>query len=257
MSVLLAVLAGVLIYAWRDVRERRARNDWDRTLEVAIVLVRVDSARAPVSPAALRHFAARVPALEARLQAEEERYRAGAPAPFHFRVFGPVPAETAPPEPASEGAVDLARQAYEATRYVRALDASAGLDPDAFDTRIYVDARRAARADRTFVDGRSEEGGRIGFVTVELDESMADLALFVVAHEVMHTLGAIDKYDASGRTQVPSGLAEPERVPRFPQVRADVMARNVVVAPGDERVPTSLSELGVGPVTAREIGWSE
>jgi len=92
-------------------------------------------------------------------------------------------------------------------------------------------------------------------VEVELDDSMADFALFVATHELFHTLGATDKYDASGQTLIPDGLAEPDRVPRLPQAFAEVMARNRPVEPGVEVPPESLDELSVGPATAREVGW--
>lgn len=105
------------------------------------------------------------------------------------------------------------------------------------------------------MEGESEEGGRIGFVEVELADDMADFALFVAAHELLHTLGATDKYDAAGRARVPEGLADPERAPRFPQLAAEVMARNVPLSATQERPPESLDELAVGPTTAQEIGW--
>ena len=62
---------------------------------------------------------------------------------------------------------------------------------------------------------------------------MVDFALFVFAHELMHTLGATDKYDGAGAALIPSGLAEPDAVPRFPQRFVEVMARNRPVAAGD------------------------
>ena len=91
---------------------------------------------------------------------------------------------------------------------------------------------------------------------VELDPGMVDFALFVVSHELMHTLGANDKYLSSGRTMIPRGLAEPFRQPLYPQRYADVMARNRPVSQWDEVPPDSLDELGVGPATAAEIGWT-
>jgi hypothetical protein len=84
---------------------------------------------------------------------------------------------------------------------------------------------------------------------------MADFALFVAAHELMHTLGASDKYGAVGRARVPEGLADPSRVPLYPQSAAEVMTRNVALSPSRERPPESLDELAVGRATAREIGW--
>ena len=47
----------------------------------------------------------------------------------------------------------------------------------------------------------------------------------VIAHETMHTVGATDKYDLStGEPVYPDGYAEPDRSPRFPQPKAEIMA---------------------------------
>jgi hypothetical protein len=251
VSVLLAVLLGVLVYAWVDVRSRRARNDWDHTLYVAVALVRLER----VDEAAIDALRARLPALEDRLAAELERYRPGAPRPVRFRLVPPVDAAAPPPLPKGDGPLDAASHSLALWSYLRDLDARAGLDASLFDARIYVAVRRARKVDRTLVEGRSEQGGRVGLVEVELDAEVADLPLVVVAHELLHTLGATDKYDAGGRTLVPLGLAEPERAPRYPQRYAEIMARNRPVSPTTELVPDSLDEVAIGPSTAREIGW--
>jgi hypothetical protein len=99
-------------------------------------------------------------------------------------------------------------------------------------------------------------GARIGVARIELDLGTVDLALFVATHELFHTLGASDRYDETGRTLIPDGLVEPSRVPLYPQRYSEVMTRTLVVAPGNERPPESLAELGVGAITARELGWS-
>jgi hypothetical protein len=79
--------------------------------------------------------------------------------------------------------------------------------------------------------------------------------VFVTAHELFHTLGAEDHYDSDGRVRLPDGLAEPGLVPLFPQRRAEIMARNRPVSSTEEVRPGTLDELGVGPSTAREVGW--
>ena len=84
---------------------------------------------------------------------------------------------------------------------------------------------------------------------------MADFTLFVAAHELLHTLGATDKYDANGLALDPTGLAEPSLVPKYPQRFAEVMARNRPLAADREAVPAALSELAIGALTAQEIGW--
>jgi hypothetical protein len=251
VSILLVVLVSVLVYAWKDVSRRHARNDWKRTLSVGLVVARLG----PVDDAAVRALRARARELEEILAAERERHHGpGGPRPFEIIVLGPVDVTEKPPAPTGNDVAGLARYAYEKSRYAARIDAEGKLDTHGLDARIYVVARPGR--DRSFVEGVSEQGGRVGFVEVDLDDSMVDFTLFVFAHELMHTLGASDKYDASGATMIPVGLAEPDAVPRFPQRFAEIMARTRPVAEGNERAPASLDELRVGPTTAREISWT-
>ncbi len=255
VAVLLLVLGGVILYAIRDVQSRRERKTWDHTLSVALVLLR-DPSLGPLAPDALPTLRDRLPALGERLTEELHRYRPGAPHPFAFRLFGPVDVATMPPSVQGTGWTDLAQHTFDLWRYLRPVDEAAGVDPSLFDSRIYVVVRPPTRRDRTMVEGESEEDGRIGTVRVELDASMADFTLFVATHELFHTLGASDKYDAHGLCQVPDGLAEPNLVPLYPQRFAEVMARNRPLSPTEEVVPASLDDLAVGPATAGEIGWA-
>lgn len=255
VSFLLFVLFVVVLWAIRDTWTRRERLAWDHTLDIAIVLVHVAGTE-PIDPASVAAMSARAGALATTLAAEQHRYRAGAPPPFRFSVKGPVEVGGPPPSPASDSFGDLARQAWDASKWTDEVDANAGVIAAHHDSRIYVLVKKPANELRTAVEGHSEQGGRRGFVEVEIDPSMVDLALIVVAHETFHTLGATDKYDAQGRSRVPDGLVEPEASPQYPQKRAEIMARNRPVAPNDERVPETLDELGVGPLTAKEIRWS-
>ena len=89
----------------------------------------------------------------------------------------------------------------------------------------------------------------------ELDAEAVDTALIVAAHELLHTVGAQDHYGPDGNALIPSGLAEPDRIPLYPQRSVEVMARNRPVSATEEARPLSLDELAVGETTAREIGW--
>jgi hypothetical protein len=125
-----------------------------------------------------------------------------------------------------------------------------------FDARPYLVVRPPANAQQSLVEGDGEQGGRVGVAKVELADDMIDFVLFVATHELFHNLGATDKYGDSGHTLVPAGLAEPERSPTFPQRMAEVMARNRPLGDDNEVPPTSLAQLGVGPITAAEVGWA-
>jgi hypothetical protein len=252
VTLLFLVFVGVAVYAWQDMKSRHERNAWERTLSIAVVLVRVT----PLEPDAVGAFRDRVPALDARLFAELRRYRPRGPRPFALTFVGPVDLPAGPPSPGGEGLVDAVKRSWALSRWADQVDAATGLDARTFDSRIYVVARAPKAANLAMVEGESEEGGRIGAVEVELKASMADFALFVTAHELMHTLGASDKYDSSGRAVFPGGFAEPERAPLFPQELAEVMARNRPLSADEERPPDTLNELAVGAATAREIGWT-
>ena len=253
LAILVGLLAITVLWALHDIYSRRARTEWERPVSVAVALVQLG----PVDQSALDALRARFPALEARFASEYHRYGRGQLArPVTFTVYGPVNVDRSAPDDPDASIPSLAQHAYDLWRWTRAVDEGSALPARDFDSRIYLVVRAPRDRGRQWVDGSSELGGRVGVARVELDVSAVDLALFVVSHEFLHTLGASDKYDVTGRALIPDGLVEPDRIPRFPQRYAEVMARNLVLAPGDERPPESIAELGVGIATAREIGWA-
>jgi hypothetical protein len=249
VALLLGVLAIVLVYAARDVLSRRARNEWNRTLDVAFVVVTEPG----VEAGAVELLRQRVPDLADRLAQEFARYRPDAPRPFAFTLYGPTPLGEPLPVPA-DGLAGAARYAYELHRFTSDIDGRTNVPTRGFDARLYLVL--SPPTDRAVVEGMSEHGGRVGIARAELDTETVDIALFVAAHELFHTLGAVDHYGPDGRALVPDGLAEPDRAPTYPQAFAEIMARNRPVSATDEERPESLAELAVGPSTAREVGWT-
>ena len=97
--------------------------------------------------------------------------------------------------------------------------------------------------------------GFVGIVHVFADRRMRGSNQVVMTHELLHTLGASDKYDlGTGLPQWPDGYAEPQRQPRYPQPAAEIMGGRVPLAPGQAEIPHSLRDTVLGPATAREIG---
>ena len=87
--------------------------------------------------------------------------------------------------------------------------------------------------------------------------NMAGSNNIVIAHELMHTLGASDKYDlGSGAPIYPDGFAEPGRLPRYPQPNAEIMAGRRALSATVFDMPAGLRDVVVGPVTASEIRWT-
>ena len=78
----------------------------------------------------------------------------------------------------------------------------------------------------------------------------------VMAHELLHTLGASDKYDpATSRPLHPHGYADPDRAPLHPQRRAELMGGRIALSALEAAVPGGLDDVVIGPLTAVEIGW--
>ncbi len=254
VSVLSSILALVCLWACYDVRDRRARNEWVAPVRVGLVILR----HGPVNEHALATLRARSSVLEARLSEELRRYR---PDQRHgliqIETYGPVDVTEDAPNPTGSTFWERATDAYRLWRYTRAMDRLAGVPTQKLDSRIYLVAKPPGPGGESFVEGFSETRGRVGVARVDLDLETVDLSLFVAAHELLHTLGASDKYDAFGQTRVPVGLPEPDLAPRYPQRFAEVMARNRVLGPNVEVPPQDLAELSVGRWTAREIGWTD
>jgi hypothetical protein len=99
--------------------------------------------------------------------------------------------------------------------------------------------------------------GLVGVVHAFASDEMAPVNNVVIAHEILHTLGASDKYDPATLAPLfPGGYAEPERQPRYPQDFAEIMAGRYPVDSRTFEMPDSLDEVLVGDATALEIGWT-
>ena len=78
----------------------------------------------------------------------------------------------------------------------------------------------------------------------------------VLAHELLHTLGATDKYSfGSNAPLYPDGYAAPDLRPLLPQRQAELMAGRIPLDEARATMPSSLRDVVIGPATASEIGW--
>jgi hypothetical protein len=98
--------------------------------------------------------------------------------------------------------------------------------------------------------------GRIGRVNLFGDKSYAKQNLVILAHELLHTLTATDKYDLATTLPIyPDGFAEPDKSPRYPQDFGEIMGGRVPIDETKAEIPKNLAQTLIGEKTAREIGW--
>lgn len=77
----------------------------------------------------------------------------------------------------------------------------------------------------------------------------------VIAHELLHTVGATDKYEAGGLPLFPAGYANAARQPLFPQRSAEIMAGSIPTSRSSAYMAESLKSVVINPFTAVEINW--
>ena len=98
--------------------------------------------------------------------------------------------------------------------------------------------------------------GTIGVVNAFASPRQAGSNKVIIAHELLHTLGASDKYDpATGQPLFPGGYAKPEASPQLPQELAELMGGRIPLSTTESRIPSSLDEVIIGPATGQEIRW--
>ncbi len=119
--------------------------------------------------------------------------------------------------------------------------------------RLYVLYHDPARTQRV-PHSLGLEKGMLGVVHAFAANEDKGSNNVVIAHELLHTLGATDKYDLSNNLpRFPDGYAEPERSPRYPQLKAEIMGGRIPIDPARVEVPASLTDVVIGGRTAMEI----
>lgn len=100
------------------------------------------------------------------------------------------------------------------------------------------------------------QNGSYGIVNAVASRLMASRNRIIIAHELLHILGASDKYEPhTGQPIAPEGLADPMKVPLYPQRRAEIMAGRIAITANNWKQPGNLQQCMIGPETASEIGW--
>jgi hypothetical protein len=97
--------------------------------------------------------------------------------------------------------------------------------------------------------------GMYGLVKAYAGNNMNSYNQIVIAHELLHILGATDKYVFStGDPEFPFGYAAPRQRPLFPQTQAEIMGGRIPLSSFESEVPDSLAQCRIGQKTAEEIG---
>ena len=248
IAVLLIILAVVAFDALSD---KFLRTNWGHPIYVTVYPINADASDAADKSVAAVEAADFQP-LEQFFVDEAHRY--GIPLDHPVQVIIGDPVRELPPQIEHDsGRLAIVSWSLKARYWAwRAAHQKYGPTPTVRLFLLYRDPERTP----VLPHSTGLEKGMFGFVNVFADRSMQGANLVVTAHELLHTLGATDKYDpATNQPSLPAGFAEPDRRPLYPQSLAELMAGRIPVSPAEATIPTSLRSVLVGPVTAVEIGW--
>ena len=247
----IAFLLYVLLFvaAATFLAHRRA-TDWDEPLWVNMYTVPASAHDDLTAGSALD--ATDVASIENFFAAQARAHGVALERPFRLHAAGSVSTPLPPlPQPGSVvGAILWSLQ----MRWIAAKLDWLG-DAPAPDIVLFVVAHDPSRALAAERSGALRKG-LIAVANVIAERAAAGGNRVVVAHELLHTLGATDKYDPATNLPLhPHGYAEPDRMPLYPQRKAELMGGRVPLAPSEAAIPRDLGSVVVGPATAIEIGW--
>ncbi len=242
LSILAFVALGALVDRWRT-------TDWDRTLWIGIFPVNADG-REDTDRYIASLSRERFSAIESFFAREAQRWDVPIDQPVRIELY---PQVREPPPALDAGAGVLGSIWWSLrTRFYTWRVAGEELA----DIRMFV-LFNDPEVTHAVPHSLGLQKGLLGIVHAYAGRSYDATNNFVIAHEVMHTLGATDKYDpASALPRHPEGYANPEAVPLYPQQSAEVMGGRIPVSPRVAEMPQGLGEAVVGPQTAAEINWT-
>ncbi len=246
----LALLLVLVFVALGSYLSRLNATNWEDTVWVAVYPINGDG-----SEAAARYIEtltiAKFTDVESFVKTEAERYQLPLNKPMRVDLGQPV-VEQPPIPPTTGSMIDIALWSLK-FRYWSSQVTSEQTGPTP-DIRIFV-RYFDPESTTTLPHSVGLQKGLLGIVNGFADERLEGRNNVVLLHEVLHTLGATDKYDATNQPVFPHGYAEPDRVPLHPQRFAELMGGRIAISASEAEMPSSLSFSRIGALSAQEINW--
>lgn len=249
ITILLTILVMVAAGSWVT---RAISTDWQRTLWVNVHPINGDGS--PVTARYIERLQEKDFAqVVSFIERETERYGQKSSEPI--RMFLARAVSELPPATPFEGNVFKRIGWSLKMRFwsKRVTGDDSAPTPDVRMFVVYHDATDTMALDRSV----GVQKGMFGVVNAYAAREYSGSNQLIIAHELLHTLGATDKYDpASGVPIAPDGLANPQQIPLFPQLATEIMGGRRALGPDEAEMPRSLKNVVIGPKTADEIRLS-
>lgn len=244
IAILLVTLLVVVIESWRD-----QNQNWDKPIQVLLHPINADgrsSTQKYIQSLTDQDFADSKQYLQENIQ-----HYYGKNTPVYFR-YGRALTVIPPAVPSSGKVLDNIVWSLKFRYYAWKQHEKNDGYPTATLYLHYYDPEYRSR----LMHSTALEKGRIGIVNLFANTKQHGSNQVVLVHELLHTFGATDKYDLrTGQPLYPIGFAEPNKQPRYPQSKAELMGGYIPISPQKQQTPKHLNQTMISRLTAEEVGW--
>jgi hypothetical protein len=248
LRILIALLV-LLFVAVSAALTRFRTTDWNDTLYVSIYPVNGDQSTATaryIKSLSDESFAD----IEQYFARQALTYRNIKEKPFTI-TLAPEVMEMPPAPPIGGDVLQIMYWSMKMRYWAWTHNTQPGPAPDIQIYTVYYDPKVYDRVGHSF----GLQKGLVGVVNAFASRADRERNNVVIAHELLHTLGATDKYDLSNNQPLyPIGYADPEQQPLYPQKRAEIMGGRIPITAQHAEQPDHLNQTTIGQITAIEIG---
>jgi hypothetical protein len=228
-------------------------TSWDEPLWVTLYPIDADSQQATkdyIENLSVKKFIA----IERFMEHETSRYGVAINRPIRIDI-GLSVTEQPPAPPASRNPFAVALWSIQFRWWAwQATKNQPGATPDIRLFLVYHDPKIRSQVPHSL----GMQKGMLGVVHAFADRHMQKQNNVIITHEMLHTLGATDKYSFdSNQPLFPVGYVEPDNTNRYPQRYAEIMGGRIPLSANEAIMPDSLREVRIGGYTALEIRWIE
>lgn len=244
--LLLYILFMVAVGTWLN---KARTTDWDKSLEVVVYAINADGR------AATQEYIDKIENsdfidIEEFFQREAKKYNLALKKPVDVSFAGEL-TDKPPRPPRSDSKLSIMLWSLK-LRYWAWKNDNYPYPEDIQIFVLYFDPKKIKRVDHSL----GLQKGLIGIVNAYASQDMKKENHVIITHELLHTVGAIDKYDPKTIQPIyPIGYADPEQNPLYPQKKAEIMAGRIAIDESEAKQPEKLKQVVLGEATAIEINW--
>lgn len=246
VAILLIILAIVIIRSWQD----QADLNWKNSFYVAVYPVNADQSSQVEQYIQNLQPTDFAPASEF-INSEAKRHSLPLYRPINIVLGKPVQ-ELPPAPPVNGGLFKVMLWSLKLRYFAWQHEQDFSVHPKIQLYLLYFDPKQHPRLSHS----TALQKGRVGRVNLFAEASYNQQNLVILSHELLHTLGASDKYNFANNMPIfPDGFAYPQQQPLYPQAKAELMGGRIPVTENNAVIPKTLAQTVIGDKTAKEIGW--